>query len=107
MHQESNSARLIEESPMSLRQMVLVTLCILINGLDGVDVLSISFAAPGISGEWGLKGGRLGIVLSMELIGMALGSVALGFWQIALAAAPWCCGAFCSCLRGCCCRQCQ
>jgi benzoate transport len=78
MPQESNPARLIEESPMSLRQVLLVALCILINGLDGFDVLSISFAAPGISAEWGLEGGRLGIVLSMELIGMALGSVALG-----------------------------
>jgi benzoate transport len=78
MPQELNPAQLIQDRPMSRRQVALVGLCILINGLDGFDVLSISFASPGISAEWSLQGGFLGIVLSMELIGMALGSVALG-----------------------------
>ena len=39
---------------------------------------SISFASPGIAQEWGIDRAALGIVLSMELIGMALGSVFLG-----------------------------
>jgi benzoate transport len=46
--------------------------------LDGFDVLSISFASPGIAAEWGIDRAALGIVLSMELIGMALGSIFLG-----------------------------
>ena len=40
--------------------------------------MSISFASPGIAAEWGIGRGALGIVLSMELIGMAVGSVVLG-----------------------------
>ena len=43
----------------------------LLNALDGFDVLSISFASPGIAAEWGIDRAALGFVLSMELIGMA------------------------------------
>jgi benzoate transport len=59
-------------------QIVAVGLSVLLNALDGFDVLAISFASPGIASEWGIDRAALGIVLSMELIGMALGSVALG-----------------------------
>jgi benzoate transport len=57
---------------------VAIILCVALNALDGFDVLSISFASPGISSEWGIDRGALGIVLSMELIGMGFGSVLLG-----------------------------
>jgi benzoate transport len=40
--------------------------------------LSISFASPGISSEWGISRAALGVVLSMELIGMAAGAFVLG-----------------------------
>jgi benzoate transport len=40
--------------------------------------MSISFASPGIAAEWGIERGALGIVLSMELLGMAIGSLFLG-----------------------------
>lgn len=70
--------RMIDESPMSGLQIVVVTLCILLNAMDGFDVLSISFAAPGIVQEWGIDRASLGLVLSMELIGMAVGSVFIG-----------------------------
>ena len=51
---------------------------ILLSELDGLDVMSISFAAPGIAKEWGVAKDVLGWVLSMELIGMAAGSILLG-----------------------------
>ncbi|MCF8027444.1 MAG: MFS transporter, partial [Desulfobacteraceae bacterium] len=41
-------------------------------------VLSISFAAPGIASEWGIPQAALGVVMAMELIGMAVGSFFLG-----------------------------
>jgi len=63
---------------MSRLQVSAVILCILLNALDGFDVLAISFAAPGISVEWGIDRAALGIVLSMELIGMAAGSILIG-----------------------------
>jgi benzoate transport len=63
---------------MSKLQIAAVATCILLNAIDGFDVLAISFASPGIASEWGIDRAALGIVLSMELLGMALGSVAFG-----------------------------
>ncbi|MBN8842533.1 MAG: MFS transporter [Sphingomonadales bacterium] len=68
----------IAASPMRTLQIVVVALCIALNALDGFDVLAISFAAPGIADEWGVDKATLGIVLSMELLGMAAGSVLIG-----------------------------
>lgn len=69
---------IIERSAMSPFQWRIVAIMVGLNALDGFDVLSISFASPGISSEWGIDRVALGFVLSMELIGMALGSVLLG-----------------------------
>lgn len=63
---------------MSRLQIAAIAITVGLNALDGFDVLSISFAAPGIAAEWGIDRAALGVVLSMELIGMALGSVLLG-----------------------------
>src|SRR5207237_4744336 len=70
--------QIIANSPMRTLQIVAVALTIGLNALDGFDVLSISYASPGIASEWGIDRAALGIVLSMELIGMALGSMFLG-----------------------------
>jgi benzoate transport len=70
--------QLLAAAPMSRLQIIVVGLTIALNALDGFDVLSISFASPGIAAEWGIDRAALGIVLSMELIGMAIGSVLLG-----------------------------
>jgi len=74
----SDPRQLISEAPMSRLQIVAVGVTFLLNALDGFDVLSISFASPGIATEWGIDRAALGIVLSMELIGMAAGSIFLG-----------------------------
>ncbi|HLG59227.1 MAG TPA: MFS transporter [Vicinamibacterales bacterium] len=68
----------IATAPMSRLQVSVVAITIALNALDGFDVLSISFASPGIAQEWGIDRAALGIVLSMELIGMAIGSIVLG-----------------------------
>lgn len=65
-------------APMSRLQIMAVAITIGLNALDGFDVLSISFASPGIAAEWGIDRAALGIVLSMELIGMSIGSILLG-----------------------------
>jgi benzoate transport len=69
---------IIAQAPMSGLQKAVIVLTVALNALDGFDVLSISFASPGIAQEWGIDRAALGIVLSMELIGMAIGSVFLG-----------------------------
>lgn len=68
----------LDRAPMGRLQIVAIGLCVVLNALDGFDVLAISFAAPGIATEWGIDRAALGLVLSMELIGMAAGSLALG-----------------------------
>jgi benzoate transport len=74
----SDPRDLLATSPMSRLQVLVVAITIALNALDGFDVLSISFASPGIATEWGIARDALGIVLSMELIGMAIGSIFLG-----------------------------
>ena len=69
---------LISRSPMSRLQVLVVAITVCLNALDGFDVLSISYASPGIAAEWGIDRAALGIVLSMELVGMAIGSLLLG-----------------------------
>ncbi|HEY1125020.1 MAG TPA: MFS transporter [Sphingobium sp.] len=70
--------QVIDNSPMSMRQWIVVILMVLLNALDGFDVLSSAFASPGISKEWGIPRSELGLVLSAELVGMGFGSVLLG-----------------------------
>jgi len=69
---------IIDRSDMTMAQVVVVMITVLLNAMDGFDILSIAFASPGIRGEWHIDQAALGIVLSMELIGMAIGSVFLG-----------------------------
>ena len=68
----------IDHEKMGALQVIVVIIITMLNAIDGFDVLSISFAAPGIASEWGTTRAALGVVMSMELIGMAIGSVFLG-----------------------------
>lgn len=74
----NDPAQIIEERSMSVRQWVAVGLTVLLNALDGFDVLSSAFAGPGIKQEWNLGPDGLGAILAMELIGMGVGSLLLG-----------------------------
>lgn len=75
----SNDPReLIDHSPMTVAQVTVVATTVLLNAVDGFDVMSIAFASPGIAREWGIAQAALGVVLSMELIGMAFGSIFMG-----------------------------
>ncbi|MEJ0100588.1 MAG: MFS transporter [Pseudomonadota bacterium] len=74
----SDPRQIIDENSMSVRQWIVVILMVALNALDGFDVLSSAFAAPGITKEWGVPRSALGIVLSAELWGMGIGSMLLG-----------------------------
>jgi benzoate transport len=74
----SDPRQTILRSPMGTLQIIVVFIAVGLNALDGFDVMSISFASTGIAHEWGIDKGVLGAVLSMELIGMALGSIFMG-----------------------------
>ncbi len=74
----ANPTQTLDQARLSRLQIAALAVTVGLNALDGFDVLSISFASPGIVKEWGVDRAALGLVLSMELIGMALGSVFLG-----------------------------
>jgi benzoate transport len=63
---------------MTAAQITVVVITVLLNAMDGFDVLSSSFAAPGIAKEWGIAPTALGWVLSAEMWGMMAGSIFLG-----------------------------
>ncbi|HEY1724972.1 MAG TPA: MFS transporter [Steroidobacteraceae bacterium] len=63
---------------MTVAQLRVVAITVALCALDGFDVLAISFASPGIARQWGIDRAALGVVLSMELIGMGIGSILLG-----------------------------
>jgi len=55
-------------------QIAAIGVCVLINALDGFDVLAIAFTAPAISREWGLSPTQVGGLFSAGLAGMGLGA---------------------------------
>jgi benzoate transport len=68
----------IDKEPMTFLQYVIVLITVLLNAMDGFDVLAISVSGPGIMGEFAIDRAGLGVVLSAELVGMAIGSILLG-----------------------------
>ncbi len=77
-HSMTDPKAIIDHGPMRVRQWIAVAVTVGLNALDGFDVLSISFASPGIARDWAIAPATLGWVLSMELLGMAMGSLLLG-----------------------------
>jgi len=69
--------RTIDESPMSRFQVIAVTVCVVLNMLDGFDVLAMAFTAASVSAEWHLNGKQVGVLLSAGLFGMGAGSLFL------------------------------
>ncbi len=67
----------INERPMSFFQVGVIGLCVMINMLDGFDVMVMPFAASSVSEEWQLTQVFLGLLLTSALVGMAIGSLVL------------------------------
>jgi benzoate transport len=67
----------LDEGAMSRFQWIAVAICILLNALDGFDVLVMAFTASSVSAEWKLSGAELGVLFSAGLFGMAAGSLLL------------------------------
>jgi len=67
----------IDQTEMNSFQMTAVAICLVLNMLDGFDVLVIAFTAPEISAEWGLRPEQLGILFSSGLFGMMAGAFLL------------------------------
>lgn len=67
----------IADQPMSRVQVAVVALCFVLNMIDGVDVLIVSFTGALIEAEWGLSKTELGAVYSVGLFGMMIGCLAI------------------------------
>ncbi|MFZ2529572.1 MAG: MFS transporter [Rhodococcus sp. (in: high G+C Gram-positive bacteria)] len=67
----------IDSAPMHRYQWLIVGLCVVLNILDGFDVMALAFTAKSIGADFGLGGSEIGIVLSAGLVGMAIGALAL------------------------------
>jgi benzoate transport len=69
--------KLIDQSAMSKLQYATILVCFLMNILDGMDVLVISYCAPAIAKSWQVGPEALGIVFSSGLAGMTIGALFL------------------------------
>ena len=65
---------------MSPFQWTAIAICVLLNMLDGFDVMVMAFTAPHVSADWELSGKVLGLMLSAGLVGMALVLLASIVW---------------------------
>jgi AAHS family 4-hydroxybenzoate transporter-like MFS transporter len=71
---------LIDEAPIGRAQVLVLCICLLLNIVDGFDVLAMSFAAPVLAEDWSLSADRLGLVFSAGVLGMTLGAMFLAPW---------------------------
>ena len=64
---------LINDNPMSRLQILVVLICFILNMLDGMDVVLMSYAAPSLADDWSIQASALGLVFSAALVGMTVG----------------------------------
>lgn len=73
----SQSQTTLDNSAISGLQYATIFVCFVMNVLDGMDVLVISYCAPAIAQSWNVSPETLGIVFSAGLAGMTLGALLL------------------------------
>ncbi|WP_248765014.1 MFS transporter [Pseudomonas protegens] len=70
----------VDQGPMGSFQCLAIGICIVLNMIDGFDVLVMAFTAASVSAEWQLNGAQIGLLLSAGLFGMAAGSLFIAPW---------------------------
>ncbi|WP_109514484.1 MFS transporter [Pseudomonas ovata] len=71
---------MVDQRPMVPMQWLAIGICIVLNMIDGFDVLVMAFTAASVSAEWSLNGAQIGLLLSAGLFGMAAGSLFIAPW---------------------------
>jgi MFS transporter, AAHS family, 4-hydroxybenzoate transporter len=66
-----------ETSNWTRQSALIVGLCFILNMIDGMDLLVVSFLAPTLQKEWSVDPAAFSIVFSSSLAGMALGGLGL------------------------------
>ncbi len=69
--------KLIDSSPMGLRQWSIIFVALYLNALDGYDMVAMAFGAGQVAEAFTLSDVQLGWLLSAALIGIGLGSLFL------------------------------
>jgi MFS family permease len=67
--------RLLADAPMTRSQWIAIAVCVLLNVIDGFDILVMATAAPAVKAEFQLPTAQLGFLLSAGLVGMTLGAL--------------------------------
>lgn len=68
----------VNTKKLSLQQWIIFTLCFLVILSDGIDTGVIGFIAPALLDDWGVSKNDLRPVMSVALIGMAIGAIFSG-----------------------------
>ena len=58
----------IENSPLRACQILVITLCVAANLLDGFDILALSLISPTLTRDWHLASRTLGLLFSAGLL---------------------------------------
>ena len=69
---------LIDSTPITASQWLIISLCALLSMLDGFDVQAIAFAAPEIRRDWGVSTAAFGPIFSIGLLGAMIGGFGIG-----------------------------
>jgi MFS transporter, AAHS family, 4-hydroxybenzoate transporter len=69
------TSTLIDNTKTATLQYTTIFICFLMNMLDGMDVMVVSYAAPAIGKEWAISPQAMGSVFSAGLFGMTLGTL--------------------------------
>lgn len=62
------------QRPITAAQLVAIAVCIVLQIIDGMDVLVVAYAAPLIIEEWGISPQIYGAIFSAGVFGMTMGS---------------------------------
>src|SRR5882757_7758471 len=69
---------ILDRTPTSRFQVVIVALCTTVMIVDGFDTQAISFAAPGIASAWHVAHASFGFVFGIGLFGGLVGAMCAG-----------------------------
>jgi benzoate transport len=72
-----NVREMIDDRPMSRFQVLVIALCVIMNIVEGYDILVMGFAASGVVAEWHITASQVGLLISAGLMGMAVGSTVI------------------------------
>ena len=75
MSQPATPNELIKQSPMGWYQYAIIAICVLTYAADGLDVVTLSYAAPSMIKELGISPAMFGWASTATPVGIAIGSI--------------------------------